>query len=470
MNNRIKIIIVLIPFILLLFLQGCSSKKNETKEKKPNIVLVLADDLGVPQLGCYGSNYYQTPNIDNLAKEGMKFTNAYAAAAVCSPTRASIVTGKYPARLHLTNFLVGNSKKSDPLILPDWQRFLPLEELTIAEVLKAEGYNTAWFGKWHLSKSKKPPESLGYNPDKQGFDESFITYKPAKGNPLGNWQIPEMDAHNVDTITARSINFIERNVNNPFFLVISHNSIHDPLMEKETSIARFRGLATSEKEENNPVIAAMIERLDSSVGRVLASISELKLVNNTMVIFYSDNGAKDAYAKQTPLRKGKGWLYEGGIRVPLIIKWKGIILANSTTDQIVSSIDFFPTFAELTSSPINPKLTLDGISIYPLLTGNRTIDRKTLYWNYPHYHGGSGMKPACAIRSGNYKLIEWYEAKLLGGQNVYELYNLTNDPGEENDLSSDFPEKVNELKQMLDTWKTNVNAQEPIKNHNYLQQ
>ncbi|MEN8229286.1 MAG: sulfatase [Bacteroidota bacterium] len=462
MINKKTVILGLTGVCFLFF--ACNRTSNL---QAPNIILILADDLGVPQVGCYSTHYYQTPHIDNLAQEGMKFTSAYAAAAICSPTRASIVTGKYPARLHITDFIAGNNRDTYPLTQPNWQKFLPTDELTIGEVLKENGYNTAWIGKWHLSKTKTPPLSRENNPDKQGFDEYFITYKPSNNLPLRNWQLPELDAHNVDTITSRSIDFIERNAGNPFFLVISHNTIHDPLMERAASIERFKANPKTEQEENNPVIATMIERLDRSVGRVIEVVERSRIEDNTIVIFYSDNGARDAHAKQTPLRKGKGWLYEGGIRVPLVVKWKGKIAPNSVNEEMVSSIDLFPTILDLTSSSHESESTIDGVSIYPLLMGNGSFTRQTLFWNYPHYHRGSGMRPACAVRSGDFKLIEWYEAKLLGEKDIYELYNLVDDPGEQHNLAVIMPEKVRELKQLLHNWKIGVNAQEPIVNPNF---
>ncbi|MCA1759694.1 MAG: sulfatase-like hydrolase/transferase, partial [Bacteroidales bacterium] len=246
-------------------------KKNAIPQQPPNIVFILADDMGCAQLGCYGSNFYQTPHIDNLAGEGMLFTNAYAAAAVCSPTRASIMTGKYPARLHLTDFIAGNNRDDYPLRQPEWQKFLPLEEVTFAEVLKEHGYKTAHFGKWHLSPEKTPPESLPFNPVKQGFDEDFVTYKPSPGLEQP-WQDAEMDAHNVDTITSLSINFMERNRENPFFLFVSHNTIHDPLKERAETIRKYENMSASNEPENNPVIAAMVERLDNSCGKIFSKI------------------------------------------------------------------------------------------------------------------------------------------------------------------------------------------------------
>jgi uncharacterized sulfatase len=240
---------------------GCTGNKP-----KPNIIFILADDLGYAQLGCYGSQFYQTPHLDTLANEGMRFTNAYAACSVCSPTRASIMTGKYPARLHITNFIPG-SNRSHPVLQPEWQKYLPLEEVTFAEILKENGYKTAIFGKWHLSPEKTPPQSLPFNPDQQGFDETLVTYKPT-ADMSEYWQNAKNDAHNVDTITNRALDFLVRNQSNPFFLFVSYNSIHNPLKEKAATIRKYEHSEESEKPENNQVIAAMIERMDNSCGRI----------------------------------------------------------------------------------------------------------------------------------------------------------------------------------------------------------
>ena len=455
-----KNIPIVIGVIYLLFTIACTN--NSTT--KPNIVLVLADDLGVPQVGCYGSSFYETPNIDKLAKNGIRFTNAYAAAAICSPTRAAILTGKNPARLHLTDFIAGNNNRSYPLLQPNWQKVLPLEEETIAEVLKQNGYRTGIFGKWHLSKDKAPPKSLSHNPDKQGFDESFITYKPANYLPIGTWQTAEEDGHSVDTLTNKAIDYIKRNKERPFFLLLSHNSIHDPVMEKQLSIEKFKNKAGAIKAENNPVIGAMVQRMDQAFGRLYQAIEQLSLLENTVIIFYSDNGAKDKSMRQTPFRKGKGWLYEGGIRVPFIVQWKGKIKANQILNIPVNSIDLFPTILHLTSSdrPINN--SIDGLNLLPLLENQRTLPKRNFFWNYPHYHKGSGMKPACAIRSGDFKLIKWYENELLNKDDVYELYNLKEDVSETNNLATIYPEKVAALNTLLEDWMLSVDAQKPTIN------
>lgn len=435
---------------------GCSEH-----ESPPNIIFILADDLGYSQVGCYGSSFYETPNIDNLAREGMRFTNAYAAASICSPTRASIMTGKYPARLHLTNFIPGD-KKEYPLNQPDWQKFLPLEEVTFAELLRENGYRTSIFGKWHLSIEKMPPESLPYNPDKQGFDESFVTYKPS-GKMIQPWQDAEDDAHNVDTITNLALDFIERNRSNPFFLFVSHNSIHNPLMERAEAIRKYERKSGSDAPENNPVIGAMMERLDNSCGRIFQKVKELGLDDNTVIIFFADNGGLETDAAQTPLRRGKGWLYEGGIREPLIVKWKGKVKPGSTSSSLVSSIDFLPTFLEMAGIAGTPE-NIDGRSFVSVLNNPETEGHRKLFWHFPHYHNGP---PSGAVRIGDWKLIEWYEENLLSGKDrAFELYNLASDIGESTNLADSLKTKTMELASELDKWRRDVNAQLMKKNPN----
>ncbi|MDW7695582.1 sulfatase [Flammeovirgaceae bacterium SG7u.111] len=438
-------------------------KKVDNEQRKllpPNIIFILADDLGWTQLGCYGSEYYQTPNIDKLAAKGMKFTNAYAAAAVCSPTRASIMTGKYPARLKLTDFIPGNAAADHTLLEPLWQKFLPLEEITVAEALKPKGYTTALFGKWHLSKEKTSPESDAFNPDKQGFDEFFITYKPKNGEK-------KEDAHNVKAITSRSLSFIEKNAEKPFLLFVSHNSIHDPLTESSETIAKYEKKAGAGEEKNNPTIGAVIEILDNSVGQIVQKVEELGLEEHTMIVFFSDNGGKEAHASQAPLRAGKGWLYEGGIREPLIVRWDKNIEAGSTSEAQVISTDFFPTLLNVAGQDSIQVENLDGEDMLPVLQNTGSISRKSLYWHYPHYHEGSGMRPAGALRKGDYKLIFWYEKYITGANDQVELYNLKNDIGEEHDLAAEMPEKAKELKDEFSKWRRNIGAQLPGIHPNY---
>jgi len=430
------------------------------KFKQPNIVFILADDLGWKQIGCYGSSFYQTPYIDQLAEQGMRFTDAYAACPVCSPTRASILTGKYPARLHLTDFIPGGREPDNSVLLhPEWTKYLQLNEITMAEALKREGYATAAFGKWHLSKEKTPPGSESHNPDKQGFDESFVTYKPAPAMAR-EWQTPENDAHNVEIITKKSLEFIEKNRENPFFLYMSHNTIHDPLMEKQKRINKYKAAQRSDLPENNPVIAAMIETLDKSVGLVVDKLNELNLTNDTVVIFYSDNGGLEKDAAQTPLKRGKATLYEGGIRVPLIVKWLGNVAPGSLCHTPVASIDFFPTVMDIVNHQTIYK-DIDGESIKPLLFKSGELKRNALYWHYPHYHN-SGVAPSGAIRKGQYKLIEWFEQSIHGfdTEGAVELFDLENDIGEKRNILQENKDTAKELYKQLGEWRKQVGAQE----------
>ncbi len=431
-----------------------------TGARKPNIVFILADDMGWSQSGCYGSKYYETPNIDRLAKQGMRFTDAYAACPVCSPTRASIMTGKYPARLHLTDYIPGKEFPSAKYKIPDWQKFLPLEEVTIAEELKVAGYVTASFGKWHLSITKKPPKSEAYNPDKQGFDETIITYKPKRNSN------PENDAHNVRKIAERSLKFLEENRDKAFFLFVSHNSIHGPEMERSALVEKYRQKEGSDLPQNNPVLGAMIETLDNSVGQILQKLDDLNLAENTIVIFYSDNGGLRQTAEQTPLRGGKATVYEGGIREPLIVRWPGVVKAGSICHDPVISVDFLPTLNEMAGIRQNSSPDIDGMSIVSLLRDARHVKREALYWHYPHYHS-SGIAPSGAVRKGNFKLIEWFDTSVPEVKKQFELYNLKDDPGEKNDLSDELPEKVEELSKLLRKWRKSVGAQLMTPNPDY---
>jgi len=448
--------------LVMLISMLCLHCSESSIEQKPNIVLILADDLGWNQIGCYGSDYYKTPNIDKLAKEGMRFTDAYAAAPVCSPTRASIMTGKYPARLHLTDYIRGTRQpENSPLLLPQWTPYLKLEEITIAEALKEEGYATASFGKWHLSKEKLPPKSESHNPDKQGFDESFVTYKPAK-SLAREWQTPENDGHNVQIITEKSLDFIERHKDESFFLYVTHNTIHRPLMEKESVINKYKSNKNSDLPENNATIAAMIETLDISVGKILEKLEELNLKRKTLVIFFSDNGGLANLADQTPLRAGKGAIYEGGIREPLIARWPGKIPAGSTDETPVSSVDLFPTLLNSAGSNKDYQ-NIDGMSLIPLLTKSGKLDRDAIFFHYPHHHK-NGVGPSGAIRMGDYKLIEWFEKSINGPdtEGALELFNLRDDMSEKNNLVIERKDLTKKLYNKLKTWRQEVGAQDML--------
>jgi len=448
MKTKIKVPLLAIGVSAII---GPGCKKEEPK---PNIIFILADDFGWSQTGVYGSDYYRTPNIDRLAAEGIRFTNAYAACSVSSPTRSSIMTGKYPARLHLTDFIAGNNRNDYPLSQPEWQKFLPLEEVTLAEVIREQGYKTAIFGKWHLSVTKFGPESLPFNPDKQGFDQHFVIDKPNRNDN------PEKDAHKSDSIGNTSVKFIQENTGNPFFLFVSFSAIHNPLMEKAEAIGRWKNTAGSDKPENNAVIAAMLSRMDMNIGKILDAVDENKVASKTMVVFFSDNGGLESDAKQTPLRHGKGWLYEGGIRVPLIIRWPGVIEGGSVSGEVVTSVDFMPTFCELTGA--ENKSVVDGISLLTHLRTGDPLPERNIYWHYPHYHNGP---PSGAVRSGKWKLIEWYEKSILeGGNSAYELYDLENDISESVNLADSLEAVTMKLSGELKRWREDVNAQMPVPN------
>lgn len=448
------LIFLLIPYIFL----GCQPK-TDPKIKSPNIVFIVADDLGIHQLGCYGSEYYKTPTIDQLANGGIRFTNAYAAATVCSPTRASMLTGKYPARLHLTDFIPGKTQPNEKLKVPTWTKFLKESEITIAEVLKSAGYITGHFGKWHLNKDKNYAIGRKGDPGSQGFDDVLTTHKP-KAGPESKFK---NDKHHVKEITDRAIRFIEKNKDKSFFCYIPHNTIHAPEIEDKDLIEKYAKKEGSKMHgHNNPVQAAMLETLDKSIAEILKKLKELDLEKNTIVVFYSDNGQygpKDGL----PYRGSKGDLYEGGIRMPLIINWPGMIKPGTTNDELIISNDFFPTFSDLANIDYKDYKT-DGLSLLPLLKNPEAkLERNELFWHYPHYHS-NGLGPQGAIREGNYKLIEWFEKSADKETGAFELYDLVNDPGEAHNLNDSLPELSLQMQQKLRIWRKNVGAQEMLKN------
>ncbi|UCF44345.1 MAG: sulfatase [Planctomycetota bacterium] len=431
----------------------CAAPIPESKTE-PNIVFILADDMSWHQLGCYGSRFYQTPNIDRLAKQGMRFTNAYAAAPVSSPTRASILTGRYPARLHLTSFIPGVNTTNKKLLTPQWTRHLPLEETTLAELLKSQGYATGHFGKWHLNKDKKYQLGRPGDPRSQGFDDVLTTHKPG-ASPQSTYQ---NDWHHVRQITERALAFIQNNKDKPFFCYIPHNTIHSPEKETEQLIAKYAAKPNARSNGTyNPVQAAMIETLDNSVGTILQKLGELNLQKNTIVVFFSDNGHLGP-KNGLPFRGSKGDLYEGGIRMPLIIRWPQVVRPASICEEVVISNDFFPTFAELAAVTRMPA-HLDGISLAPLLKNHKAgLNRDALYWHFPHYHG-QGLAPSGAIRRGKYKLIEWFEKSIYGEKGALELYDLDNDPAERNNLAASMPDLAADLYRRLRTWRKQIGAQ-----------
>lgn len=447
-------------FRCLLILAGLLVSTSSTAGQPPNILFILVDDLGWHQLGAYGSDYYQTPVLDQMAADGMRFTQAYAAAPVCSPTRASIMTGKYPARTHLTINIPTGRNLDRATITPDFAGSLPLEETTIAEVLQASGYVTGHFGKWHLNKDKDYAPGRPGDPESQGFDEVLTTHKYQTGPPSPY----EGDYQHVRQITKEALAFIEANHEQPFFAYVSHNSIHRPEIEKESLVAKYREKPGSDNDveygHNNPIQGAMLEVLDASIGRLLARLRELGIEENTLVVFFSDNGhlgPKDSF----PLRGSKGDLYEGGIRSPMIVMWPDRVRPGTTNDTAVISNDFLPTLASVAGISDHPE-GIDGLDISGLFADpSSQLDRDTLYFHFPHYHS-QGLGPQGAIRAGDLKLIEYYERSLLGQADAYELYDLKADPAERQNLAAERPGQVKKLAAELAAWKRSVGAQEMV--------
>ncbi|HJZ60372.1 MAG TPA: sulfatase, partial [Gemmataceae bacterium] len=401
----------------------CGESSSLFAVEKPNVILIVADDLGQRDLGCYGSTFYRTPHIDQLAKDGIRFTDFYAACPVCSPTRASIMTGKYPQRMNITDWLPGRPDRPDQkLRRPVLRQELPLEEVTIAEALKANGYTTAHIGKWHLG-------GEGFEPTKQGFDLNiggdhtgtarsyFAPFRNKQGVMPGLENAPDGE-YLTDRLTAEAEKFIEANKARPFFLYLPHYAPHTPLTAKKEVLAKYPGQPVHGKQ-SNPVYAAMVEGVDDSVGRIVKKLDDLKLTGHTIVIFTSDNGGLAtlegmpfAPTINTPLREGKGYLYEGGIRVPCIMKWPGEIKPGTVTDEVACSIDFFDTILEATTrgAKNDPDVAggkRDGWSLVPIFHGEK-LKARELYWHYPHY-ANQGSRPAGAVRFKEYKLIEHYE-------------------------------------------------------------
>ena len=403
----------------------------------PNIVFILADDLGINDLACYGRRDHHTPHLDRLAAAGTRFTSAYCALPICSPSRAAILTGRQPARLHLTTYLPGRPDcVSQKLRHPVIRQQLPLEEKTLAEHFKAAGYATACIGKWHLG-------GKGFGPREQGFD----LYHP--GQAVTQPSETEGGKGEYD-LTAQAEKFIEANRDRPFFLYLAHNSPHIPYSARTNLVARNR-------DAFEPVYAALIETLDDTVGRLLARLEALGLATNTLVIFTSDNGGlhvpegpHPAITHNTPFRAGKGFLYEGGLRVPLLVRWSGRVPAGRVVDAPVVNTDWLPTLLELAGQPV--PADLDGVSLAALLTGRGPAPRRPLFWHFPHYTNQGG-RPAGAVREGDWKLIEHYEDGRV------ELFNLAQDLGETHNLAAREPARVNELRARLAAWRDAMGAQ-----------
>lgn len=437
------------PFVALLLVAAAYAAVSEVAAasvRPPNIVFILADDLGINDLACYGRRDHRTPNLDRLAAEGTRFTSAYCAQSICSPSRAAINSGRAPARLHLTTYLPGRPDcASQKLAHPTIRMELPLEEKTIAEYLRSAGYATGLIGKWHLG-------NKGFLPTDQGFDVYYpgraVTTPSATEGSKGEYEL-----------TREAIRFMTEKKDRPFFLYLGHNTPHIPYAALEERIAQNR-------EAVEPVYAAVIEQMDEVVGLLLRSIADLGLAENTLVIFTSDNGGLHVpegkhklVTHNTPFRAGKGYLYEGGLRIPLIVRWPGKVPAGRVVEGPVINTDWLPTLLEVAGAPV-PASGLDGISIAPVLRGAAPDARRTHYFHFPHYNNQGG-KPSGAVREGAWKLIEFYEDGAL------ELYDLSKDPGETVNLAAAQPDIARRLREQLAAWRLSVGAQSNTPNRNY---
>lgn len=426
------------------------------QSRRPNIIYILADDLGWAELGCYGNKFNETPNLDKLAQQGMLFTDAYAAAPVCSPYRAALMTGQYPARVGITNYL-----------RPRATNHLSLKHITMAEMFQSAGYVTGITGKWHLSgyKSFGVEETL---PDQHGFDEVMASEKTdIRGgsyfhpyiyvDPSLPKKLPGDTEYLTDRLNVEALEFIERHKAQPFFLYKSHYAVHTHLNGKPDLVKYFEAKPGAGKgpkaKKNNPHLAAQLKVIDEGLGMIMDKLDELGIAENTIIIFTGDNGGESRVTSNAPLRAGKSTTYEGGIREPMIVKWPGVVAPGARCSTPTMNIDFYPTFAEMVGTRIEPTQRIDGISIVPLLKG-KTLQRDTLYWHYPlekpHFLGG---RSSGAIRKGDWKLLEFFD------DGHFELYNLADDIGEKNDLSQQHLEKVSELKKLLSKWRRDVGAE-----------
>ncbi|MCG8528172.1 MAG: sulfatase [Opitutales bacterium] len=496
---------------ILVFAASVSAFGRQSSESgKPNVVLILVDDLGVMDLGVYGSTFYETPRLDQLAAESVRFTDAYATASICSPTRASLMTGKHPAELKITDWLPGRDSHAEHraymrIVAPEIEESLPLEEVTIAEALKEHGYATGFFGKWHIGEDEAHwPEHQGFDINIGGWKKGVPYYRQYDGetdtwsgesgffSPYKNPRLedgPEGESL-TERLTDETIQFIEDKKDEPFFAFLSFYTVHNPMHAKEEYVEYFRRKARvlgldrvphsikSDPDErvgkgrwierlvqSHPKYAAMVYSMDFNVGRVLDALKENGLEENTIVIFTSDNGglstSEGSPTSNLPYNKGKGWLNEGGIREPFIIGWMGHLPQGKVLNVPVTVADVFPTILDLANLPLSPELHNYGESLEPLMRGeDTTLGERSLHWHYPH-HSNQGGLPSGAIRKGNYKLIEYFY------DGSVELFNLKNDVSEVVDLSEKKPELAKELLSELRTWRESVEADMPKENPDY---
>lgn len=454
--------------------------------ERPNVVFFLVDDLGWRDLGCFGSTFYETPNADRLAREGMRFTNAYAACPVCSPTRASIMTGKFPARLATTDWFGAGQpeawKRNTRLLPARYEDRVPLAEVTLAEAFREAGYATFFAGKWHLGPEGFWPENQGFDINRGGWSAGGPFGAGRYFSPYGNPRLengPEGE-HLPDRLATETVKFIEAHKDQPFLAYFSFYSVHTPLMARPDLKAKYEakaktvrhdgpdwlpeGTRLARQVQDHAVYAGMVEAMDSAMGKVLDTLDRCRIADKTVVVFMSDNGglstSEGSPTSNVPLRAGKGWMYEGGIREPMMIRWPSVTRPGSTCDAPVVSTDFYPTLLEIAGLPLRPQQHLDGCSLVPLLKQTGTVAREALFWHYPHY-GNQGGAPGGAVRAGDWKLIEWYEDGKL------ELFDLKQDLSEQHDVSDQHPDRVRQLHAQLDAWRKAVGARMPTPNPRY---
>jgi len=440
-----------------------SWREASAASRPPNVILIVADDLGWTDLGCYGSDLYRSPEIDRLARDGMRFVSNYSACTVCSPTRAALLTGQSPARLHVTDWIPGLPPSNPKLVVPEFTKHLPLEVKTLAECLHDAGYATASIGKWHLGGPEFYPEHHGFDLNVGGNDQPqprpgyFAPYAidTIKQGPKGEYI--------TDRLGREAVDFIQANAQRPFFLYMPHFAVHLPIQGKKKLVAKYQQRVHDGMRHTNAGYAAMIDSMDQTVGEIRKTLESLNLADDTIIIFTSDNGGRIPTSSNAPLRAGKGSCYEGGVRVPLIVYWPGKTTPDSECDVPTISMDLYPTILSMAGLPLPADQSCDGVSLVPLLRDNGKLEDRNLYWHYPHYqhYQKEGTTPYGAVREGDWKLIEHYDGSPL------ELYDVRQDIGEKDNQAASHPDLAKSLQEKLQAWRTSVDAQMPTKNVAY---
>ncbi|MHC4404471.1 MAG: sulfatase [Planctomycetota bacterium] len=425
--------------------------------EKPNTVFLLIDDMGWPDVACYGHPFHETPHIDRLCAGGMRFTDFYAATPVCSSTRGTIQSGQYAARVGITDFIPGHWRPFEKLVVPPIENVLPPSIRTPGDALGSAGYVTGYFGKWHLGpEATHGPHTRGYDVTARTLGKEFQAWRKDRG----------AGPKRIDLLTDQTLWFIEQNRSRPFFVTLSHHAVHIPLEATPEAEAKYREKPKPAEGVNHPVYAAMIENLDESIGKILSTLDALGLADRTLVVFTSDNGGLrriytgigEIVSTNAPLRDEKGTVYEGGIRVPMIVRWPGVVAPGAVCREPTTTADLLSTFCEAGRADL-PDQPIDGASLVPLLVNaDATLVRDAVYFHYPHYHHS---RPAGAIRSGPWKLIEFFDGSPL------ELYNLRDDLAETTNLADRMPDRAKQLQRKLAEWRSSVGARMPTPNPKY---